>query len=76
MDKYRDRIDICLGDWNEKGVINTDIAVHKLDATQFMSKQELKDYPYDEVKLCKPPTMFDLSMGTRVTMSKEQLALL
>jgi len=73
MDKYRDRIDICSGDWNEEGVINSDIAVHKLDASQYMSKQELKDYPYGEVTLCKAPTMFDLSKASRVTMTKEEL---
>ena len=76
MAKYRDRIDICLGDWDEKGVINTDIAVHKLDASQYMTKQELKEYPYEKVKLCKPPKMFDLSKGKRIQVSKEQLALM
>ena len=76
MAKYRDKIDICMGSWDEKGVINTDIAVHKLDASQFMTKQELKEYPYGEVKLCKPPKMFDLSKAKRIQMSKEELALL
>lgn len=44
--KYADKIDICLGKWEEKGVINTDMAVHKLDASMFMSEQEHKEYPH------------------------------
>jgi len=76
MAKYRDRIDICLGDWDEKGVINTDFAAHKLDVSQYMTKQELKEYPFKLVGLCKPPKMFDLSKAVRVQMTKEKLELI
>ena len=33
LEKFADKVDICLGDFNQKGVINTDMAVHKLDAS-------------------------------------------
>ena len=33
LEKYGDKIDICLGDWDQKGEINRDIAVHKLDCS-------------------------------------------
>lgn len=66
MKKHGSSIDICLGDWEEKGVLNRDMAVHKLDASQFMTKAELKDYPFGKVELCKPPQMFDLSKARRV----------
>ena len=33
LKKYRSKVDICLGEWSEKGVINTDMAAHKLDCT-------------------------------------------
>ena len=73
LEKYGPKIDICLGAWDEPGVINRDFAVHKLDANQFMTKQEIKEYPFEKVKPIVPPKMFDLSKASRVTMSKEQL---
>ena len=66
MEKYADKIDICLGSWDEKGVINTDMAVHKLDASQFMTEKEHKEYPHGPVELCVPPKIFDLSKAKRV----------
>lgn len=38
MAKHGPSIDICLGDYNQKGVPNTDMAVFKLDWTMFMTK--------------------------------------
>jgi len=38
-----------------------------------MTKQEIKEYPFEKVKPIVPPKMFDLSKASRVTMSKEQL---
>ena len=52
------------------------MAVHKLDVTQFMSEEEIKEYPHGPVELCVPPTMFDLSKAQRITMTKEELNLL
>ena len=52
------------------------MAVHKLDVTQFLSKEEIKEYPHGPVELCVPPKMFDLSKAQRITMTKEELNLL
>lgn len=38
LEKYRDKIDLCDGKWEEKGVINTDMAVYKLNVNDYMSK--------------------------------------
>ena len=74
LEKYAAEIDICMGDWDEKGVINRQMAVHKLDCTQFMSKEENKDYPWP-TSLTVAPKMFDLSKGKRVKTTKEDLEL-
>ena len=71
--KHGPKIDISLGRWEDKGVINTEMAVHKVDVSQYLSKNELKDYPYGPIEPCVPPKMFDLSKGTRVYMTKEEL---
>jgi len=73
MEKFRDKVDICLGDFNEKGVINTDMAVHKLDASQFMTKEELKEYPHGPVTTTVAPKFFDLDKAVRVYTTKEDI---
>lgn len=73
MAKFRSKIDICMGDWDEPGVINTEMAAHKIACTEYMSKEEIKEYPYGPVTLCVPPTMFDLSKAKRVKTTKEML---
>ena len=73
MAKFRCEIDICMGDWDEPGVINTEMAAHKIDCTQYMSKEEIKGYPYGPVELCVPPKMFDLSKAKKVKTTKEML---
>ena len=73
--KYGDKVDICHADFNEKGVINTDMACHKLDASQFMTEEEYKEYPHGPVTLTVAPKMFDLTKAERVTTSKEDLNL-
>ena len=76
LQKYQDKIDICLGDFNEKGVINEDMAVHKLVCTDYMTKEEIKNYPHGNSTLCVAPKMFDLSKAKRIYTTKEQLDLL
>lgn len=73
--KYASKIDICMGNFEEKGVINTEMAVHKLDVSQFMTEEELKEYPHGPVSLTEPPKMFDLSKAKRIKVSREELAL-
>ena len=65
LKKWADKIDLCDGDWNKKGVINEEMAVHKFDCTQMMTEEEIKNYPHGPITLCVPPKMFDLSKATR-----------
>lgn len=51
------------------------MAVHKLDASQYMTKEELKEYPHGPISLCVPPKMFDLNKAKLITMTKEELNL-
>jgi len=51
------------------------MAVHKLDASQFMSKEELKEYPHGPVSLTVPPKIFDLDKAKRVKITKEEINL-
>ena len=76
MAKHGDKFDICLGGWEEKGVINTEMAAHKMVASDFMTEEEHKEYPHGPVELCVPPKMFDLSKAKRVKMTKEEIELM
>lgn len=76
MEKYKDKIDICLGEWSEKGKINSDMAVHKLDASMFMTEKENKNYMFGPIEPVVAPKMFDLSKASRVKMTKDDLEML
>ena len=41
-------LDICLGDYDKKGVVNTEMAIFKWNNTIFMSADELKNTPEDK----------------------------
>ena len=43
--KYESNLDICLGDFDKKAVINTDMAIFKWNNKIFMSESEIKDLP-------------------------------
>ena len=75
LEKYADKVDIASGNYDDVGVINTEMAAHKLDSSQFMTKEELKNYPHEQPTLCVAPKMFDLSKARRVTTTKEDLNL-
>ena len=83
---HKDELDICLGDFDEKGVVNhTQIACFKWDFTDFMTPSQLAEYQkkaqkeFDEKKGDGPiqrlnmPEMFDLENAVRVYTTKEQL---
>jgi len=73
MEKYGN-VGICLGDYDEKSEINTDMAVFKWNNTMFLSEEELKKVPEDKLpKPLVPPTMPDLSTCERVFIDKNDL---
>ena len=69
LEKYKDKIDLAYGNWEDEGVINTDIAAHKFNVNDYLTKEELKDYPFT-ITPCEPPKMFDLSKARRVKTTK------
>ena len=75
MAKYGADIDVCLGDYNEKGVPNTEMAVYKMDWTHFMSKQEIKEQKIDKPEPLTKPKMFDLSKAKRIKVTREEIKL-
>merc|ERR1712060_175378 len=72
-EKYDSEIDLCHGEWDKPGVINTKMAVHQWDFTYHMTEEELKAYKGELPEKLNPPKMFDLSKAEKVLMSKEEL---
>ena len=72
--KFDDEIDICLGEFDKKGKINSNIAVFNYDFTFFMSPEELKKFPKEKLPAkITAPKSFDLSLAERVVITKEEL---
>ena len=40
--RFASEVDICLGNFHEKGVVNTKMAANQYDFTYFMTKDEIK----------------------------------
>ena len=74
LEACKSEIDLCLGDFDEKGVVNTEMAIHKYDQSIFMTKEEIDALP-DELKPKRivPPTMLDLDSVERVHIKKEDM---
>ena len=72
-EKYDSELDICHGEYEKEGIINTKMAVHKWDFTYFMTEEERKAYKGELPSELIPPKMFDLSKAERVVVSREEL---
>ena len=74
MEAFRSNVDMCLGDYDEKGVVNTEMAIHKYDQSIFMTQKEIDVLP-DEQKPMRivPPKMLDLEKDERVQVKKEDM---
>jgi hypothetical protein len=70
--KFASEIDICVGDYDKPGKINTDIACFKWDYTYFMTPDELKKVKEKPEPLI-PPKSFDFSKAERVFITKEDI---
>lgn len=73
QERFGKEFDICFGDFNEKGVINTDMAVYKWDYTYHMTKDEIKALKDKKPEQLKPPKYFDLNKAERVYITREEL---
>lgn len=66
-------MDLCLGDYDKKEEVNTEMAVFKWTNKQFMDKDEIKALTEDQKKVPVPVTMVDLSKAERIVMDKSEL---
>lgn len=73
LEKFTPEIDICLGDYDKKGVINTNMAIFAWDNSVFMTEEEYKDLPAEKKVKVHPAKMFDLSKAERVIIKKEEM---
>ena len=48
LEKFESENDVCLGDYEEKGVVNHDIAAFRWSNLHFMSKAEIKKLPAED----------------------------
>jgi hypothetical protein len=74
LESNAEHLDICLGDWEEKGKVNHDMAIYKWDATYFMNEDEIKALPEERRQPLKvPPKSFDLINAEKVVINKADL---
>ena len=73
LSKYQDSVDLCLGDFDKKGHINTDMAIFKYSNLEFMTEDEIKKLTDIQKTMKKPPTPVDLSKAERVVINKADL---
>jgi hypothetical protein len=74
QEKFGAEVDICLGNFDEVGKVNTNIAIFKYDYSFFMPVDEVKKLKGDKaVPKLTPPKAFDLTKAERVIITKEEL---
>lgn len=74
LEKYKDQKDVCVGDFEEKGVINHEMAIYKWDASVYMTEEEIAALPEERKPvLYTPPKHPDLSKAERVTINKAEM---
>lgn len=67
-------LDICLGDYDEKGTVNTEMAIFNYDSSMFYTKKEIDAMPDVRKPLrFSPPTMLDLNNVERVFIEKDKM---
>ena len=70
--RFIKEFDICMGNYEEAGVVNTEMAVFKWDYTYFMTKDEIKALK-EKPEVYKIPKAFDLTKAERVHITKEDI---
>lgn len=74
LEKHKEEKDICIGDFEEKGKLNHEMAVYKWDASIYMTKEEIDALPEErKPQLYDPPKYFDLSKAERIIIKKEEM---
>lgn len=73
-EKFKDEVQIHLGDYKEPSVINTKMAVHQWDFTYFLNEEELKKLkPEEKPEEFEVPKHPDMATAERIFISKEQI---
>lgn len=74
MPKFSKEFDLCLGDYNEKGVVNKNFAVMNMDFTYFMKEDELKKYSTELLpEKITYPKYLDPSKAERIYITMEEI---
>jgi hypothetical protein len=55
LSKFEPGLDICLGDYDKKEEINTDMAIFKWNNQMYMTEKEIKDLPEEKKTMKQPP---------------------
>ena len=67
-------VGVCLGDYDEKSEVNTDMAIYKWTNGDFMTEEEIKKLPEEKrPKLHTPPKMPNLDECERVYIDKNEM---
>lgn len=74
MTTWGSNLDICLGDFDQKGSVNTDMAVFKFTNQFHMTEEEIaKLEPEKRMELPVPPKMPDLSSAERIVINRNEM---
>ena len=74
LEKYADQKDISIGNFEEKGKLNHEMAIYKWDASIYMTEEEIAALPEERKPvLYEPPKYFDLSKAERVVINKDTM---
>jgi hypothetical protein len=74
LDLWGEKLDVCLGNFEEKGEVNTDMAIFNYSHAFFMTPEELKNLaPEQNKQVPVPPKMPDLSKAERLILKKDEM---
>lgn len=74
LEKYADQKDISVGNFEEKGKLNHEMAIYKWDASIYMTEEEIAALPEERRPvLSEPPKYFDLSKAERIVIKKDEM---
>jgi len=73
-EKFKDEMDLCLGNFDVKGVLNHEMAVFKWDSSIYMTEKEIKALPEERRPVSfTPPQYFDLAKAEKITLNKYEM---
>jgi len=74
MAEWGENLDICLGDFDQKGVVNTEMAAYKFNNGEFMTKEEIDALPEEKKPVTfVPPKIWEFKKEDRIFVDKANL---